>query len=85
MRVIPGLYELRIRLRRPATITVGALGRVRFPAGWYVYTGSARNGRAFLAALWTRCLSIRTVCSIDGRGDTWKSRCQGVGLSSTVA
>ena len=44
MPIIPGLYQLRIRLRRPATITVGALGRVRFPAGWYVYTGSARNG-----------------------------------------
>lgn len=42
--VIPGLYQLRIRLKRPATIRVGALGRCEFPAGWYVYTGSARNG-----------------------------------------
>lgn len=42
--VIPGLYQLRIRLERPFTIRVGALGNCRFPAGWYVYTGSARNG-----------------------------------------
>ncbi len=44
MTVTPGTYQLLIRLRRPAMITVGALGRFRFPAGWYVYTGSARNG-----------------------------------------
>ena len=42
--VIPGLYQLRLRLDRPLTIRVGALGNCRFPAGWYVYTGSARNG-----------------------------------------
>jgi len=46
MRPVPGVYQLVIRLRRPAVITVGALGSFRFPAGWYVYTGSARNGLA---------------------------------------
>jgi len=46
MKVIPGLYQLRIRLKRPRTICVGALGKHSFPAGWYVYTGSARNGLA---------------------------------------
>ncbi len=46
MKMIPGLYQLRIRLRRPRTIRVGALGGHTLPAGWYVYTGSARNGLA---------------------------------------
>ncbi|MBE7557880.1 GIY-YIG nuclease family protein [bacterium] len=31
---------------RPRWIAVGALGRVRFPAGRYVYTGSARRNLA---------------------------------------
>jgi sugar fermentation stimulation protein A len=42
--IVPGVYQLRIRLKRPRTIRVGALGKHCFPAGWYVYTGSARNG-----------------------------------------
>lgn len=46
MKQVPGLYQLVIRLRRARIIKVGALGRFRFPAGWYVYTGSARNGLA---------------------------------------
>lgn len=40
---IPGLYQLRIRFKRPVTIRVGALGVCDLPAGWYVYTGSAQN------------------------------------------
>lgn len=36
-------YQLLIHLERPRTITVGRLGRHRFPAGYYVYTGSARR------------------------------------------
>jgi Uri superfamily endonuclease len=44
MEIVPGVYKLRIRLKRPRTICVGALGSFRFSAGWYVYTGSARNG-----------------------------------------
>ena len=46
MRVVPGIYQLRIRLRRARAITVGALGPCRLPAGWYIYTGSARSGLA---------------------------------------
>lgn len=46
MEIVPGVYQLRIRLLKPRTIRVGALGRYTFPAGWYVYTGSARNGLA---------------------------------------
>ena len=44
MTVTPGVYQLRIRLRRAARIRVGALGGVRFAVGWYIYTGSARSG-----------------------------------------
>ena len=44
MTVVPGVYQLRIRLRKPAVVDVGALGRCRFAAGWYVYSGSARSG-----------------------------------------
>lgn len=38
-------YQLVIRLRRQARIQVGRLGCFEFPAGQYVYTGSARHGR----------------------------------------
>ena len=38
-----GTYRLSIRLSRPATVTVGRLGRFRLPAGVYVYCGSARR------------------------------------------
>jgi Uri superfamily endonuclease len=37
-------YQLMIELSRAATVTVGKLGRFHFPAGHYVYTGSARRG-----------------------------------------
>jgi Uri superfamily endonuclease len=46
MVIVPGVYQLRIRLKRSRPIRVGALGKHPFPAGWYVYTGSARNGLA---------------------------------------
>ncbi len=36
-------YQLWIALRRPLDIEVGRLGVFRFPAGVYVYTGSARR------------------------------------------
>jgi len=36
-------YQLNIELARPAQVTVGALGNIRFPAGRYIYTGSARR------------------------------------------
>lgn len=38
-----GAYLLVLRLRRPRRIVVGALGRRRFEAGWYLYAGSARG------------------------------------------
>jgi Uri superfamily endonuclease len=40
----PGCYSLIIDLTRKKTIRVGKLGESVFPAGTYVYTGSAMNG-----------------------------------------
>jgi len=51
----PGTYVLILRLPRPATVNVGQLGRVRFPAGWYAYVGSA-YGPGGLAARISRHL-----------------------------
>ncbi len=39
----PCSYQLYITLSRNAVIRVGALGRHRFSAGEYLYTGSARR------------------------------------------
>ena len=36
-------YQLLIRVSRPVQVTVGRFGTFDFPAGWYVYTGSARR------------------------------------------
>ncbi len=36
-------YRLFIRVKRPVRLTVGRLGTFSFPAGRYVYTGSARR------------------------------------------
>jgi len=38
-----GAYLLYFRLRRPALVTAGRLGRQRFEPGRYVYVGSARR------------------------------------------
>ncbi len=37
-------YQLAVLLARPARIAVGRLGEFAFPAGRYIYTGSARRG-----------------------------------------
>ena len=36
-------YQLRIELARPVSVEVGRFGRHKFPAGTYVYTGSAKR------------------------------------------
>lgn len=36
-------YQLHIVVARPRILDIGRLGRFRFPAGRYVYTGSARR------------------------------------------
>jgi Uri superfamily endonuclease len=41
---MPSTYQLHIHLREAVRITVGRLGAFDFPAGRYVYTGSARRG-----------------------------------------
>jgi len=45
----PGTYVLFLHLRESRTVTVGRLGAVAFPAGFYAYVGSAR-GSGGLAA-----------------------------------
>lgn len=39
-----GSYLVLLELAEPAEIETGSLGRIAFPAGWYVYAGSARKG-----------------------------------------
>jgi sugar fermentation stimulation protein A len=39
-----GIYQLHLHLPKPVRLTIGRLGRFRFPAGRYVYTGSALSG-----------------------------------------
>jgi Uri superfamily endonuclease len=41
-----GVYQLTITLARPARIRIGRLGVFVFPAGRYVYCGSAQRGLA---------------------------------------
>lgn len=36
-------YQLYIRLRKTKTIRIGKFGEFRFPAGRYIYTGSAKR------------------------------------------
>ena len=38
---IMGTYVLALRLEAPRDISIGRLGTFRFPAGWYLYVGSA--------------------------------------------
>jgi sugar fermentation stimulation protein A len=38
------VYHLLLRLRKERVLRVGRLGRIGFPAGYYVYTGSAMSG-----------------------------------------
>ena len=42
-----GIYSLLLELKKDMCITVGALGEIKFPAGYYSYTGSARGGGGF--------------------------------------
>jgi HEAT repeat protein/Uri superfamily endonuclease len=53
-----GIYVLALQLDRPQPIRVGRLGDIRFPAGWYLYVGSARGPGGLQARLarHRRCL-----------------------------
>jgi len=53
-----GVYSLIIRLETDTRIKVAKLGRINFPAGFYVYTGSAMgNGASSLRGRIMRHLS----------------------------
>ena len=39
-----GIYQLLIYLPRKSFITIGKKGSFEFPKGYYIYTGSAKNG-----------------------------------------
>jgi Uri superfamily endonuclease len=55
-----GLYVFVMRLRTPDFIQVGALGRFHFPAGWYLYTGSAsKNLHKRVERHWALKKSVR--------------------------
>lgn len=40
----PGVYQLYLHLPKAVRLEVGKLGTFVFPAGLYIYTGSALNG-----------------------------------------
>lgn len=40
----PGCYRLYLQMEGPETLRIGRLGTFTFPAGTYVYTGSALGG-----------------------------------------
>ena len=48
---LPGTYALFLRLPAPAELVIGRLGMFSFPAGDYVYTGSARGPGGLRARL----------------------------------
>jgi len=43
VRAKGGLYQLVVWLEEPCEIAVGGLGKHLFPAGYYIYTGSAKR------------------------------------------
>jgi sugar fermentation stimulation protein len=51
-----GCYVILLELVQEERVTIGALGEQKFPAGWYVYCGSAKKN---LAARIKRHLRIR--------------------------
>ncbi len=36
-------YQLILKVKKPITLTIGALGQCFFPKGTYIYTGSAKK------------------------------------------
>ena len=55
-----GTYVLALWLEAPCELSVGRLGAFRFPAGWYLYVGSAFGPGGLLARLgrhWRRLAS----------------------------
>ena len=46
-----GTYALLLQMDAPKIVAVGALGALAFPAGWYLYLGSARGPGGLAARL----------------------------------
>ena len=44
MKKIKGVYCLVLKISKPITVNVGALGKITFEKGTYCYVGSAMNG-----------------------------------------
>ncbi len=42
--MVKGVYQLLIHLPKETSIVVGKKGKFKFPKGYYIYTGSAKNG-----------------------------------------
>lgn len=55
-----GAYVLRLELRKPARITVGALGEYTLEPGQYLYVGSARRGIGMRVARHKRLAGTKT-------------------------
>lgn len=47
----PGIYAIELLLDRPRNITIGKLGTFNFPAGIYIYSGSAKGPGGLSARL----------------------------------
>ena len=56
---VPRTYQLIIHLSAPCSIEIGRLGKFRFAAGRYIYTGSARRN---LEARVKRHRSLHKTC-----------------------
>jgi len=60
MKAGGGAYVLRLELRKPARIRVGALGQIEFQPGQYLYVGSARGGIAARVARHKRVIEKKS-------------------------
>ncbi|TET50968.1 MAG: GIY-YIG nuclease family protein [Anaerolineales bacterium] len=78
---LPGSYVLVLRLASPTAITVGSLGSIRFPKGYYAYVGSAL-GPGGLAARIGRHLA--PVARQHWHIDALRSRARPVAVWSAV-
>jgi len=56
---LPGSYILWLRLPQPQDLVVGRLGRFPFPAGDYLYMGSARGAGGLRARLGRHLSGVR--------------------------
>jgi Uri superfamily endonuclease len=60
MKADAGAYVLQLELRKPARITIGALGARQLERGTYFYVGSARRGIAARVARHERLANAKS-------------------------